>query len=215
MILHRLSVLLVLASVLTLGAVSRASAHPHVWVSVKTEFVYGPDGELKALKEAWTFDEAFSAFALQGMAKTKNGTYGDDVLKPLAQVNIDAMKESSYFTYGKTASHKIPFADPVDYFLTYADDTLTLHFTLPLKKPMPPKGTMVFETYDPEFYVSFSFAEKNPIVMAHLPKGCVSQLVRPDEKAQTTKLSEAFFNDPNASANYGAMYADKVLVNCP
>lgn len=193
----------------------RAEAHPHVWVTMKTEFVYGPDGQLTALKQAWTFDEAFSAFALQGMPKGKDGKYGDDVLKPLAQTNIDSLKEYDYFVYGKTSSHKVAFKDPENYFLTYENDTLTLHFTLPLKKPLAIKGTAVFETYDPTFFVSFSMADKNPVVMAGLPKACSTQLVRPDEQAQTQKLGEAFFANPNAAANYGAQFADKVLVSCP
>lgn len=215
MIPHRLLSFIGLMCLLAFAGASRASAHPHVWVSMTTELVYGADGELTALKEAWTFDEAFSAFALQGMAKTKNGTYGDDVLKPLAQTNIESLKEYDYFVYGKTASHKVAFKEPENYYLTYENDTLTLHFTLPLKKPLPARGSLVVEVYDPSFFVSFSSAEKKPVVMAGAPKGCVSTLVRPEEKAQTVPLGEAFFNNPNAASNYGAQFADKIVVNCP
>src|SRR5215213_8527449 len=46
---------------------AEASAHPHVWVTVKSELVYAPDGTLTAVRHHWTFDEMFSTFATQGM----------------------------------------------------------------------------------------------------------------------------------------------------
>ena len=39
---------------------------------------------------------------------------------------------------------------------------LTLHFTLPFKTPVKAK-TLDVEVYDPEFFIDFGFAEKNPV----------------------------------------------------
>jgi ABC-type uncharacterized transport system substrate-binding protein len=33
-----------------------AFAHPHVWVTMKEELLYGPDGALTGVRHAWTFD---------------------------------------------------------------------------------------------------------------------------------------------------------------
>ena len=43
-----------------------ASAHPHVWVTVKSELVYAPDGSVTGVRHAWTFDDMFSVFATAG-----------------------------------------------------------------------------------------------------------------------------------------------------
>ena len=44
-----------------------ACAHPHVWVTMKSEIVYAPDGSITGVRHAWTFDDMFSAFAVQGL----------------------------------------------------------------------------------------------------------------------------------------------------
>lgn len=205
--------LLALMLAVAVGMPRPASAHPHVWVTMRTELVYGPDGSLTGLRQAWTFDEAFTAFALQGLEKQKDGTYGDDVLKPLAQVNVDSLKEYDYFVTAKSATAKLAFNDPVDYYLTYADDALTLHFTLPLKKPLPAKGTLSVDIYDPTYFISFTFAEKDPVKMVSAPAACVLKVDAPDQ--QNVPLDETFFAKLSASSNYGAQYADKITVKCP
>src|SRR4051812_30956153 len=45
---------------------SAAQAHPHVWVTMKSELVYAPDGKATGVRHAWTFDDMFSTFATQG-----------------------------------------------------------------------------------------------------------------------------------------------------
>ncbi|MFG1343661.1 DUF1007 family protein [Xanthobacter autotrophicus DSM 431] len=191
-----------------------AAAHPHVWVTMKSELVYDAEGRLSAVKQIWTFDDAFSAFALQGLEKEKDGSYGDKVLKPLAEVNVTSLKEYDYFVVGKSATAKLAFKEPVDYFLTYADELLTLHFTLPLAKPMPAKGTVTVEVFDPTVFVSFAFAEKDPVHLVAAPAGCTQQVVSPDPP-QTSQLSEAFFSQLTSASDYGAKFADKITVKCP
>ena len=202
-----------LAFLLALSA--RAEAHPHVWVTMKSELVFAPDGKLAAIKQAWTFDDAFSAFALQGMEKQKDGSYGDDVLKPLAEVNVTSLKEYDYFVRGKTATGKIAFKDPVDYYLTYENETLTLHFTLPLKTPITAKSALSFEIYDPTIFVSFAFAEKDAVSAAGAPRGCSAEAVSPTPgSGPSTTLSESFFTNLTASSDYGAQFADRIKVSC-
>jgi hypothetical protein len=49
------------------------------------------------------------------------------------------------------------------------------------------------------------------------PKACILDVVLPKDitYAQTQKLGESFFNSLNASQNWGAQFANRVLVNCP
>ena len=209
------SVRLLVCAVLALaGSVGTALAHPHVWVTMRTQVVVGPDGMVSALKQAWTFDEAFTAFALQGLERNKDGSYPEKVLKPLAEVNVTSLKEYDYFVRGKTSTAKIAFKDPVDYHLTYENDALTLHFILPLAKPVPARGTLTFEVYDPSYFVSFTFDDKAPVALAGAPAGCTAQVTVPNQP-QTTQLSESFFTDLATSGTYGAQFANKVTVKCP
>ena len=50
-----------------------AQAHPHVWVTMKSEVVYAPDGAATGVRHAWTFDDMFSTFATQGLAEQGEG----------------------------------------------------------------------------------------------------------------------------------------------
>ena len=62
---RRLLGLLLLAGGIALGA-APAEAHPHVWITAKSEVVYAPDGSITGVRHAWTFDDMFTTYALQG-----------------------------------------------------------------------------------------------------------------------------------------------------
>ncbi|WP_444975122.1 DUF1007 family protein [Xanthobacter sp. TB0139] len=199
---------------LVTGSPRPAAAHPHVWVVMRSELVYAPNGTLTGIRQSWTFDEAFSAFALQGLAKQADGTYGDDVLKPLAELNISSLKEFEYFVTAKTATSKIPLKDPVNYYLTYADDALTLHFTLPLTRPLSAHGMVSIDIYDPTYFIAFEFSPTRPVKLLDAPAGCAEKVMSP-AKQQTTQLSEAFFENLTQASSFSMQMADKIVVKCP
>src|SRR5262249_43811003 len=117
-----------------------ADAHPHVWVTFHSEVMYASDGTMTGVRHAWTFDDMFSAYALQGIAHAKKGQYTREELASLAQTNVTSLKEYAYFTYARADGRKLPFADAVDYWLEYKNSALTLHFTLPLKSAAAAKA---------------------------------------------------------------------------
>ena len=125
-----------------------AEAHPHVWITAKSEVVYAPDGSITGVRHAWTFDEMFTTYALQGLATKTKGVYTREELAPLAQTNVESLKEFNFFTFAKADGKKEKFVEPVDYFLEYKDSELTLHFMLPLKTPFKAKQTAL-EVFDP------------------------------------------------------------------
>src|ERR1700694_4955858 len=131
-----------------LAGADAARAHPHVWVTMKSELLYAPDGSITGVRHAWTFDEMFASYALQGIETKTKGAYSREELKPLAQTNVESLKEYAFFTFAKADGKKEKFQEPVDYFLEYKDAALTLHFPLPLKTPVKPKDLAV-EVFDP------------------------------------------------------------------
>jgi len=200
-------------TVLTLSAAA-AAAHPHVWVTVKSELVYAPDGSITGVRHAWTFDEMFSTFATQGLETKQKGVFTREDLKPLAEVNVTSLKEYDYFTKAKANSKKVDFKDPVDYWLEYTDGALTLHFFLPLKTPVKAQ-TLGVEIYDPTWFVDFSFAEKDAVTLAGAPAHCKLDVARPtDAPARGQQLGEAFFSSLGANSDYGAQFANRIAVKC-
>jgi ABC-type uncharacterized transport system substrate-binding protein len=192
-----------------------AFAHPHVWVTMKSEVVYAPDGSVTGVRHAWSFDEMFSTFATQGLETKQKGVFTREDLKPLAEVNVTSLKEFDYFTKAKANSKKVEFKDPVDYYLEFTEGALTLHFFLPLKAAVKAQ-TLTVEIYDPTWFVDFSFAEKDPVALAGAPAQCKVAVVRSNDAAvQGQQLGEAFFNSLSASSDFGAQLANKIGVKCP
>src|SRR5438552_13538161 len=116
---HRLLVALTALAGVVL-ACPAASAHPHVWITVKSELVYAPDGSVTGVRHAWTFDDMFSVFATQGIEAKKKGQFTREELAPLAEVNVTSLKEYDYFTYAKASGKKVEFEDPqAGYYLDF------------------------------------------------------------------------------------------------
>jgi ABC-type uncharacterized transport system substrate-binding protein len=196
-----------------LGAVT-AEAHPHVWITAKSEVLYASDGTVTGVRHAWTFDDMFSTYALQGIEAKTKGAFSREELAPLAQTNVESLKEFGFFTFAKADGGKAKFLEPVDYFLDYRDSLLTLHFTLPLKAPLKARQIAI-DVFDPAFFIDFKFADQEPARLVGAPADCKLQFQRPnDGTASAQKLGEQNFAGGD-NANYGAMFANKISVQCP
>ena len=191
-----------------------AQAHPHVWVTSTSELLYGADGAITGIRHSWKFDDMFSTYALQDIQAKTKGVYTREDLAPLAQVNVDSLKEFDFFTFARSGGRSSPkeaFLDPVDYFLEYKDGALVLNFTLPLKVPLKAKH-LALEIYDPTYFVGFDLAA-DPIKLTGAPTACKTDVQRPG-KATQAPLSEKSF-ESGANANYGALFSNRIMVECP
>jgi ABC-type uncharacterized transport system substrate-binding protein len=212
-LMRRLLGLLLLAGSCALGA-GAARAHPHVWITAASQLLYAADGSITGVRHAWTFDDMFSTYALQGIPTKTKGVYSREELAPLAQTNVESLKEFGFFTFARADGKKEKFEEPVDYFLEYKDAALTLHFTLPLKAPVKSRE-LALEVFDPSFFIDFKFEDKNPIKLVGAPAACQVKFQRPgDGAANAQKLGEQNFMSGDNS-NYGAMFANKITVDCP
>lgn len=192
-----------------------AEAHPHVWVDVKTTVVYA-DGNVKGFEHHWTFDDMYTAMAIQGLDKNGDGRYDRDELAELTQVNIDGLKEFDYFTYPKLGETALKIGAPRDYWLEHKDGILTLHFLLPLEAPiMADAQGFNFQVYDPSYFIAFDLSEKDPIrLSAGAPSGCKPDVGVPAaDTAQAQQLGESFFQQ--LGGDFGLSLAKTVSIQCP
>ena len=198
------------------AATSSASAHPHVWVTVHSEVLYGPGGVVKGIRHAWTFDDMFSAYAIQGIPHAKHGEFTREELSSLAEVNVTSLKDYDYFTYARVNDKKVPFADPIDYWMEFKDSLLTLHFMLPLKTPVVAKRLQV-EIYDPTIFVDFEPGKETPVSLVGAPSGCQLQIDVPHKPTMTEQLqlNQLDANPLAPSSSFGEMFANKFIVSCP
>ena len=80
-------------------------------------------------------------------------------------------------------------------------------------------GKIEIGIYDPTFYTAIEYLDDKDLVVAALPPGCGSKVVRPDPDeviAQNQKaMDEAFMSDPNnVNAGMGKLFATKLELTC-
>jgi ABC-type uncharacterized transport system substrate-binding protein len=92
---------------------------------------------------------------------------------------------------------------------------LTLHFTLPFKTPVKAKALDV-EVYDPEFFIDFGFAEKDPVRLVSPPPQCTASVQKPhdDNFSAALRLDKSFMTS-EANAGMGSNFANRISVTCP
>jgi ABC-type uncharacterized transport system substrate-binding protein len=207
----------VLAALFLILPAGLASAHPHVWVTMETDVVFGPNQEITGFRHKWTFDDMYAAFALNGLDTNGDGVYREEELKPLGQTNVEALKEFDYFTYPMIGQTRLPLKEPSEYRIDYKDKLLTLTFTLPLEAPVPfaKIKEFSFSVYDPGMYVSLVYTDKTPVKIAsEKPLNCQPHIGdRAVAKVKETTLSGLGENiDP--SSNFGAQFAERITLDC-
>jgi ABC-type uncharacterized transport system substrate-binding protein len=202
---------LIIISMLTIGPAARA--HPHVWVTVRCELLYAPDGSTTGIRYHWVFDDMFSAFAVQGLEGKEKGKLTREQLAPVAKDNLEPLKDDDYFTYVTADGTKVLLADPLpDYWLDYKDELLTLNFTLPFKQAVKAKDLKI-EIYDPTYFIALELQKQVPVRLVGAPEQCKLAVELPRELtyAEGKKLSQ----DPEAASNWGSFFANKIMVTCP
>jgi ABC-type uncharacterized transport system substrate-binding protein len=190
-----------------------ALAHPHVWIKVASEIVYNEDGSIEGIRHAWTFDDMFSTYALQGVHTKTEGVYTREELTPLAQTNIKSLKDADYFTFAEADGKEQKLADPIDYYFEYNNEALVLHFVLPLRTPFKPRQ-LTLEIFDPDYFIQFSLQEEEPIKLVGAPAACTMAIQSPTDEESTEKL-RGQNSSGDANNSFGAAFADKIKVDCP
>ena len=172
----------VLAVILAVTAAGSAAAHPHVFVESRAEVVFDAGGRLSAVRHVWRFDEAFTAFAVQGLDENGDGELSREELQPLAQINVESLAEYDFFTYLQLGEGDVPFGEPQEYWLDFYGGRLTLFYTLPVAEPRIVDGaTVKLDVYDPSYFVAFEMTRDTPFAMVDAPQACKLTFTPPPE----------------------------------
>lgn len=193
-----------------------ALAHPHVFVTARTQVLYGPGGAVEALRHVWSFDEAYSVYMTQGLDKNGDGKLSPDELAELAKVNMESLPDVGFFTTAKANGREQAFGTPHSAGLSYENKILTLSFTLPLKTPATANRSFGLEIGDPTYFVAFEIAEdKDAVSVKDAPAGCIVRIHRPpklDAATQQRLAQEDITATPDMS---GYVVTTRALVACP
>jgi ABC-type uncharacterized transport system substrate-binding protein len=206
---------------LTLITIPRdLQAHPHVWVTTRTELVFNKDGRLTSLRHHWEFDEAYSAFAVMGLDNDRDGKPDPAMLAELAKTNVASLAEFSYFTIVQANGVNVAFRTPTEYAQNFDGGKLYIYFILPLKTPVI-SNTITLKIEDPSYFVALILSDgPDAVTMANAPSNCDLRVRRPE-----TALGKGtqIFSDDIAAALSGrsdttSLQAEKfvgrIMVSC-
>jgi ABC-type uncharacterized transport system substrate-binding protein len=202
---------------LGLASTTAASAHPHVWITVKSQIAFTPDGKVAAVVHDWVFDEMYSSFATQGLAPAGELVKREQ-FAPLAKENAGGLAEIGYFTTLKIGGKAVDFGSVTDYWMQERPDHLVeFHVTLPLKTPTPVSKFLTLRVADPEYFIDFEFDDQAPVTLVSAPAGCAATVAKPKpiDDADKQKLSESFFTNLSPGTNFGFKMASAAIVACP
>lgn len=196
-----------------------AFAHPHVWIDMTADLAFDNSKKLDALTIAWTFDEFYSAFAVQDFKKLPDGRYDPADLAKLADVNLTNLKDWNYFTEVTAGGKKVKLGLARNGGSVYdaKSGRLTMTFTVPLETPVAAsaKSPVQFRIYDPSYYIAIDFVKENPIRMtAGAHDGCTVTTKIPNAEKIWTGLPESAFMGPKAVV-LGSYFATTATLICP
>lgn len=156
------------------------SAHPHVWVTTMVSFVF-QDGKLVALRQAWAFDDFFSASLITEFDKNKDGSFDATEQRDLAAKAFASLREYDYFTRIRQGFDTLPIKDAENFSATLNRGLVFYGFTLPLGTPLDPgAGPITAGIYDESFFVDVGLDEADPVKFDGMPSGACKFAVRED-----------------------------------
>jgi nickel/cobalt transporter (NicO) family protein len=203
------------------GWVGPALAHPHVWIDAAGEVLF-EDGAIVGMRHHWTFDEYFSAWAIQGLDADGDGVLTPAELQPLAEENIEGLDFYSYYTFGdpEGAGGSAAVAGASDPSMVYEDGRVTLTFSMNFAEPQSVGGIYDIEVGDPEYYAAFTFPEEDSVTLEGAPEGCsvVSkepQPIDPELEERLWMLGPDVTEIPADLREAARAMANLVTVSCP
>lgn len=173
---------LLFALLLTLAILSPRPgvAHPHVWITAAVSFVFD-GGKLVALRQAWVFDDFFSASLIQDFDKDKNGLFDEAEQRELAGKAFAALRESDYFSRVRQGVESFPIKNAENFTAVQAKGLVIYGFTLPFAVPVDPaSGPITAGIYDESFFVDVAFDENDPVRFDGMPSGACTFAIRED-----------------------------------
>ncbi len=194
------------------GAVHPALGHPHVWITVRAELVFS-DSLVTEVRQHWTFDPAYSAYAIQGLGSA-DGTLNEGQLRQLAMVNTESLGEFGYFTFLKVNGQNQVFSRPRDTAMVLEGGRLTLTYSLPVKTPFSPGQAFSFEYDDPTYFVSFTLAADDDAVRLVDAPPCTVSVNRPTPPVAGGNFADAFSQALSSQSGFGTIFAIKAQITC-
>jgi nickel/cobalt exporter len=163
---------LLLLAALLISLATPAAAHPHIFIDAKATIVFNDAGEVVGVRHAWTFDEAFSIWQIQGLDTDGDGVTSSEEMQGLADESMQGLAEYQFYTFAGEGKGTLPMASMDDARLVHENGRSTLSFGIEPQGPYRIEDTLEVAVNDPEYYVAITFADASSVTLENAPAGC-------------------------------------------
>ncbi len=215
---RRIAALLVsLATLLPLPAF----AHPHIFVDARATVTFNDAGQVVSVHNSWTFDEAYSAWSIQGLDTNNDGKVSTEELQPLADDNMNGLADYEYYTFaGEGTDPNLKFVHGSNPKITYDGAQTTLDFDIALDQPYTIRKALQLSIDDPEYYVAITFKDASDVKLVNAPRNCAVSMEEGHE--MSPELADALYAIPPDVTKLPPELEQalrgvqgEILINCP
>jgi len=192
------------------------SAHPHVWIDLRSTLLFNDRGEITGLDIHWAFDEFYSLYVVERIDPDGDGKGDRKALVDLAAQSIKELKDYRYFTFASSDGKAVPYGTVETFDADIKDGRFIMTFTLPFAEPVDPReSAFTYAAYDPSYYIEIVHAEGGGVEFAGTgATGCASRVEEPDPSIEQVSLAAALDRNQTAASGFGAFFAETVHVTC-
>ncbi len=149
-------------------------AHPHIFIDAKATVVFDDSGAVTEVRNEWSFDEAFSAWSIEGLDTNNDGVVSREEQQELANQDMDGLAQYQFYTFAGEQGDPalLPFERGQNPTRDFVDGHTILRFGVKLAEPYRIKRALELAINDPEFYVAITFAGPEAIKLENAPAGC-------------------------------------------
>lgn len=198
-------------------------AHPHIFVDATATLVFDDSGAVIGIRHQWRFDEAFSAWSVEGLDVDGDGVVSRAEQQELADQDLAGLADYQFYTFAGpqgSGDNLSMNAAPEGATRDYENGISVLRFSVDLAEPYRFARPLELAISDPEYYVAITFAGPQAVALENAPQGCSVSLEAGRELApELQEMLGALPPDVTvlppdlAQAVRGAQGA--ILVNCP
>lgn len=192
-----------------------ATAHPHAWIDLRVSLVFGPQGDLRSMRQEWAFDPSYSHLILQDQHAAEPETDLTTALRGIRERLLARLRDHDYFTELAVGSYPLSVPDAQAASLDWRDRRLHFRFELPLDAGRPRAGSAFsYRVYDPTYWIEVLH---DPHDVIHLDGGttCEARLEPPRPQGWLVAYAATLDRQQRAPIDrLGHSFAEQVVVQC-
>lgn len=175
-----------------------AVAHPHIFIDAKATVVFDDSGAVTEIRNEWSFDEAFSAWSIEGLDANADGVVSREEQQELANQDMDGLSQYEFYTFAGEQGDvdNLQFERGQNPTRDFVDGHTILRFGVKLEQPYRIKRALELAINDPEYYVAITFAGPEAVTLENAPEGC------------TVGLQDGFELSPELQEQLGSLPPD-------